>query len=342
MEMRSKARRLAAQHQGLDLIVVDYLQLMQGHPGAHSENRVQEVSEISRSLKALARELKVPVLALSQLSRSVESRQSRVPQLSDLRESGCLAGETLIYLPDEGISRRIDQLVGKSGFNVLALNPETWKLEPRPVARAFSTGRKPVYRLRTQLGRSVRATANHQFLTIEGWRRLDELLPGMQLALPRSLPGPAIPTMSKTERQFQAAPGMSYCGATLYKSTMSRERAARVAHVVRSEALTRLAVSDVYWDEVVAIEPDGEEEVYDLTVDGLHNFVANTIVVHNSIEQDSDIVLFIYRDEMYNPDSDRKNTADIIVAKHRNGPTGQFSLRFDANKTLFQNLATHI
>ena len=148
MEMRSKARRLASERQGLDLIVVDYLQLMQGHPGARNENRVQEVSEISRSLKALARELNVPVVALSQLSRSVESRQSRVPQLSDLRESG-------------------------------------------------------------------------------------------------------------------------------------------------------------------------------------------------SIEQDSDIVLFIYRDEVYNADTDRKNIADIIVAKHRNGPIGQFSLRFDSSKTLFQNLELH-
>jgi replicative DNA helicase len=148
MEMRSKARRLAAERSGLDLIIVDYLQLMQAHAGSRSENRVQEISEISRSLKALARELDVPVLALSQLSRAVESRQSRVPQLSDLRESG-------------------------------------------------------------------------------------------------------------------------------------------------------------------------------------------------SIEQDSDIVLFIYRDEMYNQDTDRKNIADIIVAKHRNGPIGQFSLYFKSSQTLFRNLDLH-
>ena len=85
-EMRSKARRLKSEH-GLDLIIVDYLQLMQGR---NAESRQQEISEISRSLKALARELKVPLIALSQLSRSAESRQDKRPMLSDLRESGAL------------------------------------------------------------------------------------------------------------------------------------------------------------------------------------------------------------------------------------------------------------
>jgi len=87
MELRTKARRLQSEHE-LDLIVVDYLQLMQGR---NQENRVQEVSEISRSLKILAKELNVPVLALSQLSRAVEQRGGdKKPQLSDLRESGSI------------------------------------------------------------------------------------------------------------------------------------------------------------------------------------------------------------------------------------------------------------
>ena len=88
MEMRGLARRLKAEH-GLDLIVVDYLQLMSGS-GSGKGDRQQEVSEISRSLKALAREMDVPVIALSQLSRSVEARQCKRPMLSDLRESGSL------------------------------------------------------------------------------------------------------------------------------------------------------------------------------------------------------------------------------------------------------------
>src|SRR5579862_9498221 len=102
--------------------------------GKRNDNRVQEISEISRNLKGLARELDVPVLALAQLSRAVESRQSKVPQLSDLRESGCLTGDTPIYLPDLGIYRPIEQLVGQTDFRVLALSTETWKLEPCQVS----------------------------------------------------------------------------------------------------------------------------------------------------------------------------------------------------------------
>jgi replicative DNA helicase len=89
MELRTKARRLQAEA-GLDLVIVDYLQLMQSSVQSRDANRVQEVSEISRGLKALARELQVPVVALSQLSRQTEMRENREPRLSDLRESGAL------------------------------------------------------------------------------------------------------------------------------------------------------------------------------------------------------------------------------------------------------------
>jgi len=94
MELRSKSRRLMAER-GLDLVIVDYLQLMQGR---RSENRVQEVSEISRSLKGLARELNIPVLALAQLSRAVESRTDHRPVLSDLRESGSIEQDADIVM----------------------------------------------------------------------------------------------------------------------------------------------------------------------------------------------------------------------------------------------------
>ena len=97
MELRSKSRRLKAEH-GLELIVIDYLQLMQGRSARNSDSRQQEISEISRSLKALARELNVPVVALSQLSRSVESRQVKKPMLSDLRESGSLEQDADIVM----------------------------------------------------------------------------------------------------------------------------------------------------------------------------------------------------------------------------------------------------
>ena len=105
-EMRAKARRLQLER-GLDLVVVDYLQLM--HSGMRNENRVQEVSYISRALKQLARDLDVPVIACSQLSRAAETRANNVPQLSDLRESGSIEQDAdvvmFIYREDKYISR---------------------------------------------------------------------------------------------------------------------------------------------------------------------------------------------------------------------------------------------
>ncbi|MBG0745824.1 replicative DNA helicase [Planktothrix agardhii] len=283
-EMRSKARRLQAENGGvLGLILIDYLQLMEGA----SDNRVQELSRITRSLKGLARELSVPVIALSQLSRSVESRTNKRPMLSDLRESGCLTGDSLITLADTGLQVPIKELIGKSGFPVLALNEKTMKLEIAIVSNAFSTGIKPVFTLTTRLGRKIRATANHKFLTIEGWKRLDELHGGCPIALPSFT----------------------------------------------------IENSDINWDEIVSIIPDGEEEVFDLTVPGLHNFVANNIIVHNSIEQDADLVMMIYRDDYYNPDTPDRGITEIIMAKHRNGPTGTIKLLFDPQFTKFRNLA---
>ncbi len=104
MELRTKARRLEAEQRGLDLVIVDYLQLMQASTSNKDSNRVQEVSEISRGLKQLARELKVPVVALSQLSRGVEQRGTAEPRLSDLRESGSIEqdSDVVIFLYRDG------------------------------------------------------------------------------------------------------------------------------------------------------------------------------------------------------------------------------------------------
>jgi replicative DNA helicase len=359
MEIRSKSRRLKSQHQNLGLIVVDYLQLMTS--GQSAENRVQEVSQISRQLKVLARDLNVPIMALSQLSRAVEQRHDKRPILSDLRESGCLAGDSRVYLPDEGVYRPIRELVGQSGFRVLSVDPESWRLEPRVVTNAFSTGRKPVFKLRTRLGREIRATGNHKFLAFDGWRRLDDLAPGMRVAVPRTLPGPERQTMSDSELALlghRIGDGCTLPSHALQYTTRDRELAGLVAtlaedvfgdgvipriargEIVGSEELVRLATSDVYWDEIISVDADDVEDVYDLTVEELHNFVADDILAHNSIEQDSDLVVFIYRDEYYNPDeTDQQGLAELIVAKHRNGPTDSLKLSFLKRYAKFADLA---
>ncbi|MCI0486220.1 MAG: replicative DNA helicase [Blastocatellia bacterium] len=569
LEMRAKTRRLKAEH-GLDLLIIDYMQLMSGR--GRTESRQQEVSQISRDLKGLAKELDIPVIALSQLSRAPEMRSDHRPQLSDLRESGCLAGESLITLADTGAQVPIRDMVGRSGFAVWALNEETMQIERALVSRAFSTGVKPVYRLTTRLGRSIRATANHKFRTLQGWKRLDEIRPGDRLAVPREICSPYHQTMSdaelallghligdgctlprhaiqyttrerdlaeivaslarevfgseieprirqerswyqvylsstrhhthnvrsavsewmsdlgvwglrsyekrvpdkvfeqprsaialflrhlwatdgcvrmkpgfyppavyyassserlardvqslllhlginailrrkpqngkgrdqfsvslsgkpdldpfisqvgavgqyKTEGLRQVAeyiegrtantnrdvipnivwkeyiiPAMQKSGITtremtrirtacrithLYNQNLSRERAARIAQVVNCEMLNNLAHSHVYWDQIISIEPDGEVEVYDLTVDDLHNFVANCIISHNSIEQDSDVVCFIYREEVYNQTDENRGVAELIIGKQRNGPVGNVQLAFLKEFTRFENM----
>src|SRR3989338_4734859 len=162
MQIRTKARRLKSEH-GLGLIIIDYMQLMESHNNKYSENRVQEVSEISRNLKGIARELNVPVLALSQLSRAVEQTKPAIPKLSHLRESGCLTGDTIIIRADTGEPvRLIDIVTGKipTPLPIFALD-ENWKISPQIMTKAFSSGQKKVFEMRLRSGRTIRASANH-------------------------------------------------------------------------------------------------------------------------------------------------------------------------------------
>lgn len=150
--------------------------------------------------------------------------------------------------------------------------------------------------------------------------------------------------MGMTQRGLAAALGEQYCGGYLLGTearprASSRGRLSRIADATDSKALAALASSDVFWDEVVEVEAVGERDVYDATVLGTHNFVADGVIVHNSIEQDADVVMFLYRDEVYNPDSQDKDTAEVIVAKHRAGPTGVCRLVFLDYCTLFANMA---
>jgi replicative DNA helicase len=291
LQLRTKCRRLYAEY-GIDLIVLDYLQLMSGD--FRSENRVQEISYISRHLKGMAREMNVPVLAAAQLSRAVEQRQDKHPMLSDLRESGCLAGDTLVQLADGNWAPIKELTKNGASFSIRALNQETWKLESVEARKAWRTGTKPVLRLTTGLGHSIRATGNHRFRTHCGWRRLDGLEIGEYIALPRPL------------------------------------------------GISQSVSSEVHWDQVFAIDPDGMEDVYDLEAPRHHNFVANDIIVHNSIEQDADVVMFIYRDEYYTKnETESPNIAEIVIAKHRNGPTGRVDLYFQEKLAQFRELERH-
>jgi len=294
LEARAKARRMKAEH-GLDLLVIDYLQLMRGR--AALDNRQQEISEISRSLKALAKELTIPVVALSQLSRAVESRQQREfrPQLSDLRE--CVTGDTLVVLSD-GWRVPIKTLVGTAP-EVLAMSPEG-RIVAAKTDRVWRVGVRPVHTVHLASGRRIRATARHRLFAERGWATIGGLRAGERLALVASGFGSRDPL----------------------RTTRTR---------------------DLVWDRIVAIEPEGNEEVFDLTVPGPASWLADGIVSHNSgaLEQDADVILFLYRPKLYREDlaPDEENIAEVIIGKQRNGPIGTVKVVFLPQYARFENVA---
>jgi replicative DNA helicase len=144
-----------------------------------------------------------------------------------------------------------------------------------------------------------------------------------------------------SQRRIAGLRGTSYGGASHFAFAPSREILASYARLLNDEVLARWAASDLYWDRVVAIVPEGEEEVFDLTVPGPASWLADGIVSHNSgaIEQDADLILFIYRDEVYNPDTQEKGKAEIIIGKQRNGPIGMVPLTFIGEFTRFESYA---
>jgi replicative DNA helicase len=316
LELRAKSRRLAGRFAESDaplgLVVVDYLQLMKGNE--RIESREQQISEISRSLKALSKELNIPVLALSQLNRSLEKRPDKRPQLSDLRE--CVTGDTLVVLAD-GRRIRIRELVGHEP-EVLAVSPDR-RIVPARAEEVWSVGKREVFEVALGSGRTIRCTSRHRLLTSDGWRRLEMLSVGDRVAISRSA-------------AFRQAPSF---GAAFRQN-------APVADVSTSVAARSSDVSGIDWDRIVWIKAAGIEEVFDLTVPGPASWLADGIVSHNSgaLEQDADTIIFLFREEVYEKDKEEvKGIAEIIVGKQRNGPIGTANAAFIHEFTRFENLA---
>jgi replicative DNA helicase len=519
MEIRAKARRLKQRHD-LRLVVVDYLQLMSS--GKRVESRQVEVSEFSRSLKLLAKELEVPVVAISQLNRGPEQRTDKKPLLSDLRESGCMTADTTILRADTGAPITFGQLLdrGVDGVQVWSLD-EHRRLVPSTLTAVFASGVKDVFRLTLASGRTVTASGNHPFLTFGGWVALADLAAGDRVAVPRRIPAPLAGRLGWSEHRlgllahllgdgcvlssqpvhytsqdeenlafveaaatvefgiqprrqvqgawqhtylpapdrlthgrrnpivqwfhdlgiaglrsyekrlpdelyaaddaevrlflrhlwatggsvFVPAPGATKSIARVYYSTSSRALADGVVHLLGrlglasrlypvrdakserpgyhvvvagsrdmrrfcaevgvhgrrgAEAAEYLAfssstipnttsdtlpievgdVDDVRWDRVVGIDFLGARPVYDATVKETHNFIADGVVAHNSLEQDADMVILLHREDAYERESPRAGEADLVLAKHRNGPTGLVTVAFQGHYSRFVDMAT--
>ncbi|MEO1791411.1 MAG: replicative DNA helicase [Cyanobacteria bacterium J06629_19] len=179
-EIRSKARRLQAENGGsLGLILIDYFQLRAGS----GDNRVQELSKMTRSLKGLARELNVPIITLSQLSRGVESRTNKRPMMSDLRE--CVTGDTLVWLAD-GRRLPIAELVNTTP-DVISMDAKGQLIESK-TDLVWEVGTKPVYEIKTASGRKLKATAKHRIYTFDGWQRVKALNVGERIAIANHMP----------------------------------------------------------------------------------------------------------------------------------------------------------
>src|SRR5881296_1934355 len=173
MELRTKARR-ASMNDRLEVLVVDYIQLMR--TDGSDENRVQEISTITRNLKSLARELNVVVIGLSQLSRAAGDSGVE-PKLSTLRE--CVTGDTIVCLTD-GRRVPISELVGTTPE---VLSVENDRIVTARTEKIWAVGRRPVFRVRLTSGRSIRATADHRLRAFAGWRHVRDLTTGDRLAI---------------------------------------------------------------------------------------------------------------------------------------------------------------
>ena len=297
-DIRTKLANLKSRFSNLGLIIIDYLQLISDTKA--KDSRVQELSRITRNLKLLAKEFNVPIIVLSQLSRNVESRTNKRPLLSDLRESGCFAKSTKLY--DSFQKTRTASLMFRSNKKLdllVGIKDLRKKILPIPsnVKSLFSTGYHLMYTIIAFGHYEIKLTKKHKILTQYGWKRIEFL---SQLDL--------ISIVDKHNFLW-------------VKSIFS--------YIKMFSFFTFLQINK--------IAPGSQEIVYDCWLPFTNNFLANGYVLHNSIEQDADLVLMIYRDQYYSNDN-KNGITDIIIAKHRNGPVGTVNLLFDSDTASFGSI----
>lgn len=293
-EIYRSLQKVQAKHQNLDLVLIDYLQLL----GSAKDNRVQELSLITRSLKNFARTFEVPIITLSQLNRNVEQRSNKRPLLADLRESGCLDPNTLIFLNDHLTSRSLQLLSQQRFFLLYSISLESCQFKYVYADKAKSHGFKHLYQLDIVQNPNLVISANHKVFTKDGWRRLDQLTRHQLIA--------------SLELECNVK---TYLDNLIAKSNGQNLTFRKLAHICYLR----------------------KRRVLDLKISPFANFIANQILVHNSIEQDADIVLLLYREKYYNSAmSPLEDIAEVIIAKNRNGKTGTIYLKFQSEIARFK------
>jgi len=208
IQLLSLARKMKSQ-QNIGLFVLDYIQLVAAE--SEKDSRQEQVTKISRSLKAIAKTLQIPVLALAQLNRNLESREDKRPMLADLRE--CVAGDQTVIDSRTGVPRVIKSLVDSQSFPQTVSMTSDYKVSNSDVAEVWPSGVKQLYRVRTKSGRVLRCTEKHRLFTFDGWRELKDIQCGERIAVPRWIPEPTSPVAGLTVDEARLLGYLICCGS---------------------------------------------------------------------------------------------------------------------------------